>query len=435
MALYKLNETTGGELRLVQTRTTLPGVSAVAHVGLVDRSGHQRHYLVVGASYTSADPSPQDGALHVSDIEAFSIGGVPFLAVAFHSSGATEDVPSYIYRWNSSEVRQADGYTRVVGFVPFEVLPTSGATSATFLLCGPERTPILAISSSLGRAISGATHKGSVSVYRFSPSSGTPSGTSGTFTLAQSIPAIGASGLDLFTILGKGGGDFLVIANRQDQVPVSLGDYSAYDQVPEIHKWDTGAGLFTLHQRLSGPGFESVPDSAAGLDASQAFCSPNCIPGDDGVTMSVPFLRGATGVTAFQSGGETYLAVAQSVCEPGAPPDACPAQPKSAMLQWNRASSRFGPLLSLEDGESVKDSGRELPTGELTTHQYNLRIDGGRAVKFAYLEVGAMRLLILCSLTRGALVLEWDFDKVVGLRGAISASVSARAVLTLDPTP
>jgi len=340
----------------------------------VDRAGHQRHYLVVGGSYTSADPAPPvevlrwsaaagafeahhalrrmeadaDGALHVADLEAFSIGGVPFLAVAFHSSGATGDVPSYIYRWNSSEERQADGYSRVVGFEPLQVVPTSGATAATFLSCGPERTPILAISSSLGRAADGSTHRGSVSVYRFS---GTPA--AGTFALVQSIPAVGAAGLDLFAILGRGGGDFLAIANRQDQVPARLGDYSAYDQVPEIHKWDSAAGLFTLHQRLQGPGFESVADEsvAAGRDARQAFCAPNCVPGDDGVTTSVPFLRGATGATAFESGGGTYLAVAQSVCEEGAAPDACPAQPKSAILQWNRASSRFGPLLSLEDGK------------------------------------------------------------------------------------
>ena len=445
LAIYTLDEERGGALTLLQTRAALPAVSAVAHVGLNDRSGHRRHYLVVGAAYSRAQPAPTVEVLgwspaedefaphhtltrfaddvglplHVGDLESFSLGGVPHLAVAFHSSGATGDVPSYLYRWNSSEVRQADGHTRVVGFEPVQVFPTSGATAATFLAFGAAQTPVLAFASSLGRdeaKSGGASHRGAVVLFRYDAEAGA-------FVPLQTIPAWGAAGLDAFSVPGAGGGDFLVIANRQSQVPANMGDLTVYDQVPELYRWNENTGSLVLHQRLEGGGFESVSDDSAGLAARDIFCAAaGCVPGDDGHTRPVPFLRGATGVTAFAAGGETYLAVAQSLCENGDAPDECPVQPKSAVLQWNRAVQRFGPMLSLEEGESVKDSGRELPASELATHAYSLRINAGRAARFVFLEAGDLRLLVLCSHTRGAVVLEWDFEKVAGLRGAVSVA-------------
>ena len=150
---------------------------------------------------------------------------------------------------------------------------------------------------------------------------------------------------------------------------------------------------------------------------------------------------------AFQDvDGELYLAVAQSVCDPGVSNLHCnhTAQPMSAVLQWDRVHKRFAEALAFTDeSHGRRFGGARVRDEDILTHQTSLRIPMGRARQWTSITVGGgeagtmwpgvvkrgrvagrMTLLIGASLDEGALVYEMRFKEVVGLIGASAVAVS-----------
>ncbi|KAJ1482916.1 hypothetical protein T484DRAFT_1802530, partial [Baffinella frigidus] len=265
-------------------------------------------------------------------------------------------------------------------------------------------------------------------------------GQAGVFVLAQQLPAMGASGMEAFSIPGYG--KFLAVAARQSDAPYI--DNGVYDQPSALYQWGGATGRFVLHQEL-GSTFRSAMapfdirhknfsttnrtllaplEAAYSAAATQRFCGAGgCDAAQDG-TLTVPGLRGATGMRFFAHRGEYYLAVAQSVCEQGWGREKCVehAQPKSAVLQWNRAAKAFGELLAMDNVDSVALRGVGVPEEEIMVHSFAMRIEAGRASDWEYVSIGGVPYLLVSSGTKGVLMYTWEFAQVTGLNGAISVA-------------
>jgi hypothetical protein len=85
-------------------------------------------------------------------------------------------------------------------------------------------------------------------------------------------------------------------------------------------------------------------------------------------------LRGVTDFEPFTAAdGEHYLAIAMSVCDyRSAGSAACvavAAQPRSAVLQWDRSAGIFGELLAVTDKTNQRLRGTPIPDDMLRHHQ------------------------------------------------------------------
>ena len=98
------------------------------------------------------------------------------------------------------------------------------------------------------------------------------------------------------------------------------------------------------------------------------------------------------------------------------------AQPKSAILQWDKTTGKFDELRAMTDGESNRLYGRDVPAAERRLHEFAMRIDAGRANDFEHVKIGSMHYLIAASGTLGTLVFRWEFVTVEGLAGATSVA-------------
>lgn len=342
-----------------------------------------------------------------------------------------------------------------LGFEPFQLVPTCGASFVEAVDVTHGGDPVIVFANFLNpraEAQQGALrHNATVDVYAFGGAifNDVIGGQAGEFFRVQSLPAMGPAGLESFAIPGYG--EFLAVAARQADVPFT--DSAAYDQDSALYVWRAdpaapGGGAFALHQLL-GPDLASAmapfdirhrrawPRAPADENATQAelearyvaaaqqrFCgAANCSQAGDG-TLTVPGLRGATALRFFAHRGEYYLAVAQSVCERGWGRAQCVqhAQPKSAVLQWNRATEVFGELLATEDVDSVVRRGTPAPPDERLVHAFALRLDAGRASDWEFVEVGGQPFLLVASGTRGMLMYRWAFERVEGLKGAVSVA-------------
>ena len=131
--------------------------------------------------------------------------------------------------------------------------------------------------------------------------------------------------------------------------------------------------------------------------------------------------------------GETYLALAQSVCaltDPectAQPGGVTMPQPKSTVLQWNRRDQRFGDLLAVTDQTWQALTRERVPDHHLTEHSFALRLSAGRAKVFRYLEAGTRHVLLALSLSKGALVFEFAFGVVDGLHGPVALASSSHS--------
>ena len=186
-------------------------------------------------------------------------------------------------------------------------------------------------------------------------------------------------------------------------------------------------GQWILFQRL-GAEFKSVVASGASYTAQQIFCSPCGQASADGITFPVSFLRGASGLTWFEHGGEDYLAVAQSFdvdCTDqdegivGARCENMVAQPRSAVLQLNAETQRFGELLALPSSEPYAEA-RERT-------EQALRIDAGRASRFVFMQAEGQSWLVACSRSHGAIVYSWQFHQTDALRNVVSVILAPSA--------
>jgi len=119
------------------------------------------------------------------------------------------------------------------------------------------------------------------------------------------------------------------------------------------------------------------------------------------------------------------LAIAQSVCEDWHVAEDChstTAQPRSAILQYNRITHVFSEMLSRTDNENIRLRGTSVPDSQIGHRQYALRLDVGRAVSWEYFEIFGRRFLVASSLSHGAITYEFSFKTISSLRGSIDVT-------------
>jgi hypothetical protein len=153
------------------------------------------------------------------------------------------------------------------------------------------------------------------------------------------------------------------------------------------------------------------------------------------VTSSRPSTH--AGVKLFISDGELYLAVAQSVCEDYHTVEECQAnaaQPRSAILQYNRVSRIFTEMLSMTDSTNMRLRGFMIPDSLLSHRPYALRLDAGRAVSWEYFESFGQAFLVAASLSEGAIIYKFSFQTIDSLRGAVdvTSDASNRRIFALN---
>ena len=346
------------------------------------------------------------------------------------------DAPSMVYRWDDARVRDANNATapRVRGFQLVDEINTRYAADLALLpsstLAGAE-TPVLLVAdwrSAPGGGEGEKRNLGRVLLLAFDPSSERPVGDN---VPLQEFEANGPYSLAVFEIPDVG--TLLAVACRQDRTPFSDGDFSPYDQDSYIYRWN-GAS-FEMFQRLDAS-LRSTYQSGVSATQAIAFCAGLCVTQDSSVP-SVAGLRGASAVLAFESEGEYYLAVGQSVCEPTVSREICIdrwAQPQSALLQWNRVTGRFGELLSMTDEDNIRLRGRPVRDEEIGLHEFQLRINAGRVRAWEYIEIKdeRRRMLLASSLSHGAVLYDLAVPKVEGLRGVVDlvSDPASSSVLT-----
>lgn len=482
----------------VQRLTTEVGVVDLEHFFLVDGFGSGFHYLAAANSHAPADtsgvnvyrwiPSRGEFVLHhalplthpdgvpmlpesasgavIRGIKYFKAGpsaadgrflGLHFLAVAFYAAvmdGIQDpEVASYVFAWNNDGVRMMGDGTRVsgFGFEAFQRMQTRGATDFDHLVvpCDPD---VFAAAPSAKTCVGGEQHflaaahmafgsaGPSSTVWRYWPASRNidpfneglwnQKGRPGYLEKLAELPVSGAA--HVFAFSAPGAGYFFAFAERQSQLTPGRTQVSKYKGGVSIFRFDVQNAAqcidacFSLHQHIDGIETDTTTD----IPGKTVF------PGDAVAGQT----HGVTAIKAFWSGGELYLAVAQSLCPLGTTLEVCGTDlvahdehPPSMVLQWNRRLQRFTEMLALTDASEESLRGRPLTDAELENHadfhSYALRLRAGRAVGLEALEVPSSRgvhntsLLVVASVSEGALVYTWDFEKVTGLNG--TAAVAA----------
>jgi len=410
-------------------------------------------------------------------------------------------VYSHIYRWNEDTPRLLTT-GRVVwghGFESFFPVATLGAISVEHVALSHDihgTVDLVGFVEFVGAA--GSTGDLPVRLLRYVRYGYNPflKNLAGTFEEFQVLPVVASFSLHAFTIAGEGA--FLAVSVRQNASAPPYGTVeraeflSVYDALSVLLKWNGTS--FQVYQKL---GLELLPPgpaspngnasntsnatnaSATSLSAnsSSSIGTPlwslaaapgafdinapvnatNCteepaargcqsVGADEGWEM-VRGLRGATSMYAFEDvDGEIYLAVAQSVCDPGVSNLRCnhTAHPMAAILQWDRVHKRFADLLAFTDeSHGRRFGGARVRDEDILFHQASLRIPMGRAQQWASIVVGGggpgmtwpgvveggrvggrMTLLIGASQDEGALVYEFRFNELVGLGGAAAVAVA-----------
>jgi len=164
-----------------------------------------------------------------TDMEAFSIAGINYLAVASRSSGGVVVTGSKVYKYD----QQLNG--NYGNFAEFQTLETKGANDFEFFTCDSFNFLVVANSEDA----TGSTRVNSI-VYRFETLITTGADR---FVQHQTFPTIGASDWEPFII---GTQQYLAVANSDD------GLYSANSgsQNSVVYKWDLGTAQFYAHQNI-----------------------------------------------------------------------------------------------------------------------------------------------------------------------------------------
>jgi hypothetical protein len=285
-----------------------------------------------------------------------------FLAVAYWSA---KDSPclrvySHVYRWNEDTPRRLN-VGRVVwgtGFEPFFPVATAGAIAVEHVSVQHAThgtTDLVGFVEFVGASKKVA----GVRMFRYVRNAYNPflKISAGSFVEYEVLPVGSAFSLYAFGIDSEG--TFLAVSARQNAS--SQGDalrddlLSKYDVPSALLKWNGTS--FQVYQTL-GTGFSSVAAMPGAFDANNLIL-PNCTasPKASGCIVAYEWpqadgLRGATSMYSFKDvDGELYLAVAQSLCDPGVGKSLCntTAHPMSAILQWDRVNKRFGETLAYTD--------------------------------------------------------------------------------------
>ena len=380
--------------------------------------------------------------------------GHQLLAVAYLSSANNLQHPWCLYRWNEERVLAVSSDR----FILERSTPSLGAID--FETTFHDGMQLLVVAS---KSVENAGH---VDVFEVNEDGKS-------ITLLQTIASEGVSDTSLVHVENSSGSGMLLLAvgirQKGENGGPRVRPLSGYDQTSKIYRWaadlpqNSESALFVLHQVLDGQDAPSVMQDfpvqeMQWTDYQQAvarhlFCGfpddsyfshgkigRDCHLGEDAQSIILDQLRGVTGVDAFKANGETYLAVAQSVCEGEGecwawPWDLPLPQPKSTLLQWNRRDARFGNMLAVTDESWLRLTGHRVPDEQLTENDFALRLSAGGARKLRYMEAGRRQLLLALSQSRGALVFEFGFGLVDGLRSVAAvaaptmplASVSQRA--------
>ena len=388
--------------------TTQPATTATSALYSVNASS----FTETAVNVTTA--STVTARLEINSLAFLSCSGSAYLAAAAtRSNGGGGPAFVRVYRWVQTRS----------SLVPHQDLPASGATDVCAWPSGMGGSQVNAdISDGAAGCFfafadggaESATHGpegAAVVVYEL--------GTNGRFTLLQRMPLQGAYGVSAFQAAAGPWGLLLAVAQRLSRIPFGSGDYSAYDQPSSLLRWNRSTGLFDLWQIL-GSDLLSVSGGIT-PDESAAF--------GGGVAMPVEGLRGATRVAAFESGGETYLAIAQGLCSETDTAASCStrfaAQPRSAVLQLDAATGLFGDLSPFPSSTSFLMRGFPPIAANLERRRLGtsaLRISAGRAVALLPVSTGdGSVLLVACSLTQGAVVFSWSFNRIEGLVGATAS--------------
>jgi len=414
-----------------------------------------------------------------SGVHAFIVGKQRFLAVAYHrcitaSVARPYNVPSYIYIWNSDGQRLMEDGTLVsgVGFEAFQRIVSIGATGFTHLAtpCTEERENAVgnqcvggsvyflamsAFGSDSDDQVSNMVDQVSNMVWRFQPNSGNfdPDnrglwnnvGTPGYFEKVFSYPATRATSVVGFNIQEIG--HFIGWTQRQ-QVFDATAAVSGLDSFSaHVTLWRLNATLsttctmaagncFSLYQMIDGVTVES--------NESSAIPGKTVLDVYEETEESSIGMRGATGLTFFEAHGERYLGIAQSMCPMYGGAKSCEVasvrdpgtkiliQPKSSILQWNRALKRFTELLSITDNENLLLRGERVSEAELKLHpefhSFALRLPLGIAMGLESFEVRTSQaihnvsLLVVSSMSKGTIIYNWDFDVIRGLNGTTAVT-------------
>jgi hypothetical protein len=397
----------------------------------------EAHKSSVGLDYQLYHTLESTEGIYASALAQVVFQGHIFLAVSCFSDNENSPQPassaSLVYRYIAGARGDEQSPRSVARLEKLQNIPSNAASDVVFWET-PKKELLLMLSNFIGND---GSLDGDVRVFLFDRSTSS-------FGLIQKINARAANDVEVFRLEGLG--TFLAIANRKTKPSISENDAASYAAASQIYRWlpspgqdelaeensegsrvpaMTGPGLWVLFQEL-GAELESVVSSRADPTSEELFCDP-CPPvSDDGRTIPVPFLRGATSLTHFTDHGEHYLAVAQSFdleCSAqDISPETCEemvAQPKSAILQFNRQMGRFGEVLSTPPVLSPWGPSQATPTlpalldvaEALVTTEQALRIDLGRASRFHFMQQGENAWLVGCSLSHGALVYSWRFDE------------------------
>ena len=389
--------------------------------------------------------------LYASSMHAFiSRGGHQMLAVAYMSSATSLQNPWCVYRWNNERVLTVSSDR----FILESSIPSFGAIHIeTIYHAGMQ---LLVVASD------GGEHAGHVDVFEVNADG------SG-MELLQTIASEGVSAASFVHVETSSSADMLLLAVGIRQKGVHSGPrlrpLSGYDQALKIYRWaedmaeESASSPFALYQVLDGRDVPSVmqdhpveemqwteyqqavarhlfcgfPDE--GSEARHGKIGQDCRLGDDAQSIILDQLRGVSGVDAFKANGETYLAVAQSVCEGESecwawPWDLPMPQPKSTLLQWNRRDARFGNMLAVTDESWAKLTRDRVPDEQLTENSFALRLSAGAGRKIQYMEAGRRKLLLAVSKSRGALVFEFGFALVDGLRSVAAVAAPTTPLAT-----
>ena len=310
--------------------------------------------------------------LYPSAISSFELDDITYLAVAYMWDGTLTDVPSYVMKWKYDGKRVLSNGISMYGrgFFPFQRLDTIFALDVESILLGSARALFFASNKAEYWPIA---EEAWLDTFVFNPSKG--------YFVRQSYGLPEWSGtvadIALFNLPDFG----LVLA-----ISCAMGNSTS-----ALFVWNETSLVFSLLQTF---------DNFFNLEQ----------------------LHTIGGFHFFWSGNEVYLVVSQSVCHPDTNRAAYISMtlPKSAVLQWDRFSSKFAEMQSISDEDSWRYRGMAASRKE-KQRRFALRLDSGCASHWDYMEAEDTRILIVSSATRGAVAYKWDFDHVVGLSGPISA--------------
>ena len=366
----------------------------------------------------------------VGGIAYFAADDMHFLAIAkYEDEDGNPDVTSWVHVWNHNGYQTLPDGARATGtgFEPLQLLPTCGAldfavASAPCAAVHPSRAASACGRSALTHLLTvvhtrplGANGRGA-DIWRLrlrAPALGGGGGSTwlaaGAIGRLERLQTIAASGPLLAAAVSFSipeGGTFVAFSQREAAGPAAS-EEARYAGAVTVWKF-RGVGADAVEctsspelcamvqvQAISG-----APLGASVPQANSYVNSPGCR--STGAGCGLSSLVGPTSVHVFESGGDHYMAVAQSFCGIFESVAACEArignpvrQPRSSIFQWDSYTQQFTELHSITRQSNLKLRGEPVPANEVLVHQFAFRIPVGRANSVEAFQV--KQLTLSCS--------------------------------------